>query len=189
MMRRIHIVTTGWLLALLLGCASSVFAQERPGRLEYSTDELRLSLSPRTPEQLAAFYEARGFPNAMIELIRSRCFFTVGIHNKTRGILWHDLSRWRFLVDGQPVARIDRGAWRSEWARLQAPMRSQSTFRWTLLPESLDFRPDEAEGGNVTLPRVEGEITLEAPFVKGVNRDGGEILARIDGLRCAGGAP
>lgn len=30
----------------------------------------------------------------------------------------------------------------------------QPTFRWTLLPENLDFQPDEREGGNIMLPRT-----------------------------------
>jgi hypothetical protein len=68
---------------------------------------------------------------------------------------------------------------------MTAPLPSQSTFRWTLLPEVLDFRPDEAEGGNVTLERTGKAFALEARFAIGTDRKGGDIEVRIDGLRCA----
>jgi hypothetical protein len=69
-------------------------------------------------------------------------------------------------------------------------MASQSTFRWTLLPESLDFRPDEAEGGNIVLPPPSGPFTIEAPFEVSVDGDVQRRLVTFEGVRCAGeGAP
>jgi hypothetical protein len=68
---------------------------------------------------------------------------------------------------------------------MAAPLPSQSTFRWTLLPEALDFRPDESEGGNITLERTAESFALEARFAVGADRTGGDIEVRLDGLHCA----
>jgi len=68
---------------------------------------------------------------------------------------------------------------------MNAPMASQSTFRWTLLPERLDFRPDEAEGGNLVLPREKGPFTLEAYFLAGADKAGEAIRVRLENLYCA----
>lgn len=177
------------ILLLALATVACVPAQARAikddQRPAYEDERLSLRLRPRTPEQVAAFYEARGFPQPMIDLIREQCFVTVGIHNKTGGILWHDLGRWRFIKPAGEIRRLDRNWWNRQWQAMEAPMPSRSTFRWTLLPEKLDFRPDEAEGGNITLPRSGDTFTLEAWFRVGTEGQGEDVLVRVENLRCA----
>ncbi len=72
---------------------------------------------------------------------------------------------------------------------MQIPLPKQSTFRWTLLPEQLDYQPDEQEGGNIILPRVSTPITLEARFASGNNKQGPVINYRNDKLQCAYDSP
>ena len=62
---------------------------------------------------------------------------------------------------------------------------SISTFRWTLLPETLDYLPDEEEGGNVILPRVSGPITLNATFATADKQLGPVFSIKFDKLYCA----
>ncbi len=150
---------------------------------------LKLRIMPRTPEQIGAFYEARGFPSEMVALLKQQCFMTISIHNTSQDVIWLDLKRWRFTADGKPLPRIDRARWQQRWATMNIPLASQSTFRWTLLPESLDFQPDEAEGGNITLQRTSAPITLEADFQSARDRRGPLIKLRYDDLRCADDAP
>lgn len=158
-----------------------------PGRVEHDDSRLNVTLVPRTPQQMAAFYEGRGFPDAMIDLTRRYCFITVVLQNKTDDILWHELERWRFVTaDGTTIDRRTRDWWQAQWERMQAPLPSRSTFRWTLLPERLDFRPEEREGGNITLVRTGEPLRLIARFATGKERNGEEIVLRLDGLRCAG---
>jgi hypothetical protein len=64
-------------------------------------------------------------------------------------------------------------------------MASISTFRWTLIPETLDYLPDEEEGGNIILPRVEGPITVKASFATGDDRQGPVVTIEYDKLYCA----
>lgn len=152
---------------------------------DYESERLVVDLSPRTPQQIAAFYEGRGFSDAMIDLLRQQCFITVFIHNKSRDIIWLDLDHWQFTHGDGPIIRRDRHHWKARWQKMGTPLAHQSTFRWTLLPEQLDFLPDEREGGNIILPRDDQPITLTARFDTGEQREGDPIRIKLEKLRCA----
>ena len=166
----------------LAACVSA--AESTEGTWRYEDDRVALRLTARTADQTVAFYTARGFPPAMIEPIRERCFLTTVVTNRSRDVVWLEPSRWRFGTPEGEISRFDRAWWNAHWQALEAPLPSRATFRWTLLPERLDLRPGETEGGNLTLPRVEGPFWLEARFATGPEREGSEILVRIDGLHC-----
>jgi hypothetical protein len=151
----------------------------------YEDELFRLRLIPRTPEQMAAFYEARGFPAAMISELTQHCFFTVVIKNKSKSLVWLDLSQWHFMAGAQEIRRIPRGDWSPKWVAMEIPLSAQSTFRWTLLPEKLDFQPDEHEGGNIILARTKERFSLRAKFSLGEAGQDGVRVARIDNLECA----
>ena len=63
-------------------------------------------------------------------------------------------------------------------------MAQQSAFRWTLLPEKLDYQPDEQGGDNIILPRVNTHIKLEARFASGADQQVPVITYRNDKLQC-----
>jgi len=173
------------MIALAIGlpvCASA--AESTEGTWSYEDDRIGLRLTARTSDQTVAFYTARGFPTSMIEVIRARCFLTTVVTNRSRDVVWLEPSRWRFGTADGEIARFDRSWWNAQWQALEAPLPSRATFRWTLLPERLDLRPDEGEGGNLTLPRVEGPFWVEARFATGPARNGQEILIRVEDLRC-----
>lgn len=188
-MRCMHAPRLATLLPALVVCAAGLCADTGAklvdGVWTFRQPGLTIRLTPRTPDQMAAFYEARGFPESMVAASRDACFFTVGIHNTSDRIVWLDLDRWRFTGAAGAVRRLDRGWWKARWEALDAPLPSQSTFRWTLLPESLDFRPDEREGGNITLPRSGDTLRVEARFATGADKHGDAIVMTLDGLRCA----
>ena len=152
---------------------------------KFENHQLKLRIKSRTPHQMAAFYEARGFPLTMIKKINKVCFFTIGIKNKTRTILWHDLGKWKFTSNGKSVERFDRTYWKTLWQSMNIPMASHSTFRWTLMPEQLDFRPQESEGGNITLPRGPLNYNIEAVFQIGADKTVPLIKVKLTGVRCA----
>jgi len=174
------------LLLLSAFCAASLSvaaAPSEPRRFENARLEVRLM--PRTPEQIAAFYIGRKFPEDMVAELRARCFITVGIRNKSDDIVWLDLAQWRFADPAGALERYDRDYWKRRWEAMGAPLPAQSTFRWTLLPEELDFRPGEAEGGNIILPRRPGPYVVEALFPTGAERTGEPIRVRFEPLTCA----
>ncbi len=163
--------------------AAAGFAATRP--IAISTEQIEIQLSPRTPDQLMSFYEARGFPAEMIDILSGQCFITVRIHNKSKDKIWHDLANWRFSHNGKPLKREHRNYWLDKWQSMNMPQASISTFRWTLIPETLDYLPDEEEGGNIILPRVSGPIAVEASFATGDDRQGPVLNIEYDKLYCA----
>ncbi len=167
-------------LATILAAAAAV-AQP----LTVSNEHIDIQFAPRTPHQIMSFYEARGFPPEMITVLSKQCFITVRIHNRSDGKVWLDLTNWRFSHDGKPLRREHRNHWLDKWHAMNMPQASISTFRWTLLPESLDYLPDEEEGGNIILPRVTGPITLNATFATADKRQGPKVSVNYNGLYCA----
>jgi hypothetical protein len=149
------------------------------------TPELTVEMMPRTPNQMMSFYEARGFPKTMLTEIKQYCFITTGITNTSDDIIWLELSEWKFIKQGETIERRHRNDWKNYWQQTDAPKSKQSTFRWTLIPESLDYLPHEREGGNITLPFTPGYFTLEATFRAGKDKQGKMIRVRTDKLYCA----
>lgn len=147
------------LASLLLLLSSLASAAERQ---QLQTRDYRLSVSPRTPEQIGAFYEARGFPKHAVALLKQQCYLTIYFHNTSSSTIWVDLANWRFSTAEGELQRLDRAYWKKRWEVLGLAQRFQSTFRWTLMPESLDYRPDEREGGNLILPYTAAPIRLDA---------------------------
>ena len=151
----------------------------------FENDRLKLLAIPRTPNQMAGFYEARGFPQKMIDVLTDYCFMTVIVHNKTKNEIWLNMDNWKFISRSGEVKRIHRQQWHSRWKEMKIPMAFQSTFRWTLLPETLELFPDEQEGGNVVLVQNDNTISLQADFAVGKDASEGNIAALINNLRCA----
>lgn len=173
-------------VVLLFSLSSEVTSATRKNNLVFENDLVRIKLVPRTPDQVAAFYEARGFPKSAIAEIRSRCFITVSIRSKSKEILWHNLDSWFFRTGEKELTRIHRNQWFKRWRSMSLEQSLQSTFRWTLLPESLDFRPDEGEGGNITLVKTDESITLIGKFKTGKEKNTSEFDFTINNIHCAG---
>lgn len=154
-------------------------------KAQYTDKQIRISFSARTPEQIAAFYEGRGFSKAMVTKLKQQCFITVGIHNKSRHVIWLDLSNWIFANNNSAFKRLNRAHWKSVWKKMNIPLAHQSTFRWTLLPEKLDFRSNEHEGGNIILPFSDKPFTLRAHFKTKADKSGKPVIIQINNLQCA----
>ena len=149
------------------------------------TPELEIDFTPRTPNQISSFYEARGFPKEMLDVLRKQCFITVGIQNNSDATIWMNLSNWEITADGKPLKREHRDYWKQRWQDMDMPMSKQSTFRWTLLPETLDYLPNEREGGNIILPFTDKPVSIKATFAYGADMTGKTITINTDKLFCA----
>lgn len=172
---------------------TSVFAQEEvnlPGRKVVSvmldSGEFRMSATPRTPDQMAAFYIGRRFPRDVVEETRKLCFVTVGVRNLTRAVVWLEPERWRFVNDRGEHRRLSREDWRKRLDAMNAPPAVRTTLTWTQLPDERDLQPNENVGANAAIPPIAGEFTLEARFATGVDRRGPEFVVKIPGLSCPG---
>jgi hypothetical protein len=150
-----------------------------------TTPEMEVDFTPRTPNQMGSFYEARGFPKPMLDILKKQCFITVGISNNSDTKIWMDLSNWNITADGKPITREHRDYWKNRWQKMGIPLSKQSTFRWTLIPEALDYLPGEHEGGNIVLPFTDKPISITATFATGENKSGRKITITTDKLYCA----
>ena len=172
-------------LLLLAGRPAHVHAGEPQVPLVFENDMFSAQLHPRSPRQVAGFYEARGFPKRALEALRGSCFLTVRMHNRSPTVVWLELHSWRFLAGTRELQRLSRSDWDSRWRRLALPQANRSTFRWTLLPESRDLQADEPVGGNVTLPAIDIPFAVEARFATGAQKQGPMRTMRIENVRCA----
>ncbi len=154
-------------------------------RLRLTQDGLKISVSTRTPEQVIAFYSARGFAESAVAELAAACMVTVGIRNQRDQVVWLEPASWRLLAaDGRTLRRLDRAYWKARWEQLGIPTANRSTFGWTQLPEQRDLRFDEPVGGNLMLARPGQPFDIEARFLLGAARDEGEIVVRIADLQC-----
>lgn len=173
------------ILVTLLLSAIIVTRADAATAPRYDSPQLTVGFKSRTPQQIAAFYEARGFSKPMIDRLKQQCFITTRIHNKSSHVIWLDLSQWQFSNASGAIERRDRQYWKDVWKKMQIPLAHQSTFRWTLLPETLDFQPGEREGGNIILPRDDQPIQIQATFPTQADKSGTPIIIKFTSLQCA----
>ena len=174
------------MLSLIL---SAALTAQAAAPLTLVNERLTIEFKPRSPDQMASFYEARGFPKAMRDILRKQCYITVGIHNTSQQKIWLNLEDWKFSVNGKIIKRQHRDQWKQRWQDMGMSLRHQSTFRWTLIPETLDYLPGEDEGGNLVLPFNKEKITLDAVFATGEDKKGKPIHIHYDQLYCAEDSP
>ncbi|MEN8107314.1 MAG: hypothetical protein ABFS22_04835 [Pseudomonadota bacterium] len=183
-----------WIAALLLTNSSPSAALpwadgETPPGPYVDNEQLFMLLRLHTPDQIGAFYEARGFPPAAIERIRQTCFITVHIDNKSNRILWLETSNWHITQNGKPVQRLGFAYWDSVWDEIGLPQANRSTFGWTQLPDVRDLQPAEPVGGNFVLPRNKQPYTIAANFHTGKDKRLGLAQVKFDQLYCAEDPP
>jgi hypothetical protein len=188
-----QILTVGALAALLgIGPAWHISGHAGDGtrpKPSIENEQLSMFLRLNSPEQIAAFYEARGFPREAIERLRRTCFVMAHVENRGREIVWLELDNWRFVAASGEIRRLDRQYWDGVWNEIDLPQAKRSTFGWTQLPEVRDLRPGEPVGGNMILPATDGAFTLEADFHTGRDKRKGMLRLRFTDLHCARDTP
>jgi hypothetical protein len=177
------------LLASLLLMVPVLTRAESPPAPSVESGGLYMFVRLNTPDQMAAFYEARGFPRGAIERLRRTCFVMAHVENRGDNVIWLELKNWHFRSGQQELHRLDRNYWDSVWDEIGLPQASRSTFGWTQLPGERDLQPGEPVGGNVILPATDEPFTLQADFLTGENRRAGMISVRFENLRCAKNQP
>ena len=179
-------------LLLLAGCLATTAGHslEKPYPGPFvENEEFLFVLMPRTPEQMAAFYEARGFPPAAIGKIKATCFVTVHIENHSQRVIWVEPHTWKFSSKEQPLQRLDGNYWETQWDAIGLQQANRATFGWTQLPAVRDLQPDEPVGGNIVFPGTTGNFDLEAVLQTGKDRRGDPIEVRFENVACPPGKP
>jgi hypothetical protein len=176
------------LAGFLAATSTSALEKPYPGPFVENEDFLFV-LMPHTPEQMAAFYEARGFPPEALEKIKATCFVTVHIENRSQRVIWMEPETWKFSSNGQPLLRLGSNYWDTQWDAVGLPQANRSTFGWTQLPAVRDLQPDEPVGGNIVFPGTTATFNLEAFFRTGQDRRGKVLEVRFENVACPRGEP
>ena len=174
--------------SLLLTASCYGFEKPYPGPF-FEDEQLLMVLVPRAPEQMAAFYEARGFPQNAIDLITDTCFVTVHIENKSRQVTWLETDNWRLTGNGQALNIMGTDYWNRQWDEIDLPQAHRSTFFWTQLPAVVDLQADEPVGGNIVVPGSVKHFDIEANFMTNQDKSGKPIQIRFDQVECPKEAP
>lgn len=177
-------IATALLIFEFAFLTTTAFADDWNPPYKFKSDDIRIGVYPRTPSQMAAFYEGRGFPKQAIEETTKYCFITIGMRNTGKQKIWLDLAHWRFFNEQGEIKRKGREEWKKTWNMLKVPLSKQSTFYWTTLPELRDLHKDEPVGGNVMLTPIYTPFTIEAKFPTGEKKDGKPLVVRINKIRC-----
>ena len=173
-----------FLTILILLYSSLITNSIAATRATIENKDIKVRIATNAPQPISAFYEGRGFQKNMINILKQQCFVSIFILNKSNDFIWLDLAHWTFKNADGKITRLDRHYWRSRWKEMKIPQAHQSTFRWTLIPETLDFYPKEKEGGNVILPRTGKPFSVFAQFDTGKNRKGKPIIINFDNMTC-----
>jgi hypothetical protein len=171
---------------MVLSVACAVRAAVPPPAV-INSQGLEIRVRPHAPSQMAAFYEARGFPSGAIPELEKACFMTVSVANKRKDIVWLEPATWTMKdASGGTVPLFTLERWIRLWHRHQVSAAAQTAFRWTQLPRERDLRPEEPVGGNISFAPTAGPYRLTARFRLGPNKTGGPLMLTIPGLRCPG---
>ena len=172
-------------LAFSIAPTSHVVGMEKPypGTF-FENDELLMVVIPRTVEQMAAFYEARGFPQRAIDEVTATCFVTIHIDNKSRHVTWLETGNWRLTSQGKALRILGSEFWDATWEKIDLPQAFRSTFFWTQLPPVVDLHPDEPVGGNIVLLGKTGRFDIEANFKTGADKQGEPLQVRFTDIEC-----
>jgi hypothetical protein len=150
----------------------------------FENEQLLMVIKPRTTEQMAAFYEARGFPQAAIDIITNTCFVTVHIENRSQQVIWLETANWRLSSNGQAVNILGAGYWNEQWDTIKLMQANRSTFHWTQLPPVVDLQSDEPVAGNIVVPGGISSFHLEANFKTGKDKRGESMQKTFEDVGC-----
>ena len=178
-----------YLITLLPVCSlflvTSAYCVDKPYPGPFvENDDLLMILIPHTPEQMTAFYEARGFPKPALQQIGKLCFVTAHIENKSQRVIWLETANWDLASEGKAVQRVNKQQWTAWWDKINLPDANRSTFGWTQLPAIRDLQPDEPVGGNIILAGDIERFDLRARFMTGQDKRGGMLDIQFRDITC-----
>ncbi len=171
------------LLAMPLLCQPSFAATPVEQTFRYEDNEIVIRLAPRTGQQIAAFYEGRGFPAEAIRHLAGHCFITTSLRNKSERVTWLRLADWRFVAEPAPI-RISLSEWQQYWKMEKLPANLQSTFYWTQLPDELNMQPSESVGGNLVFQYSDHPFNVDVTLRSGEQMDGPVKQVQIKNVQC-----
>ncbi len=175
-----------WLAAALAGGdAARAGGQAGGGAASWRQEAqgLFLRLTQILPDQLRAFYEARGFDPAAVERIARACVFQTELRNTGGTPLEVDLADWRLVTDRGTRPLRSKDSWLKEWEARGVPPPARLAFRWATFPAHQVFQPGDWNMGMLITDQPPGSrFDLEVRW-----RRGGKAQALVlEAVRCPG---
>ncbi len=110
----------------------------------FNDNGLELTLKQAFPEQIRAFYLARGFPKATAEKIAKSCMFQTIVKNSLqKGDPIHmDQTLWQVKTNKQTRGIKLKSIWDKEWKNnKQIKHSARLAYRWATFPTKQTFEP------------------------------------------------
>ncbi len=151
---------------------------------ETNEHSLQLELVQRYPSQTAAFFIARGFPEAIAtELAETGCVFqTIGKNIGKNHDVSFNLAEWRVVIGDQTLPLKLKKQWHKQWAKNAVTPAARIAFRWATFPTEQTFKPGDYNWGMITFNLPPGsEFDLKVVWREG----GAEYSSVIPELQCA----
>jgi hypothetical protein len=107
-----------------------------------------LSLTQLLPDQIRAFYVARGFDLADADVYAGACVYMTVLRNDTApGELDFRLSEWEIQHHEEVLALPPLDDWLAQWAARGVPDSARLAFRWAQFPSEQSYAPGEWNQG------------------------------------------
>lgn len=182
----------GRLLAALLGCAvaAGAAAQTRHAQDPDSGIEsweagergVTLALTQILPDQVRAFYLARGFGREDAEIYARACVFQTVLRNDGDAVVAVQLADWRALAARRAFRLRLEPEWQYQWAQRELPEAARIAFRWAQFPLEQHFEPGDWNQGMTAYPLPHG-ARFDLRFRWRV--EGKTVEGVMKGVRCA----
>ncbi|WP_296806092.1 hypothetical protein [Thiocapsa sp.] len=140
-------------VAVLVGptiSAEPVRVDPETGAATYETQAqgVSLSLTQLLPDQVRAFYVARGFDLADADVFAEACVYMTVLRNDTApGTLDFRLSDWEVQHSEEVRSLPPLDDWLAQWAARGVPDSARLAFRWAQFPSEQSYAPGEWNQG------------------------------------------
>lgn len=141
------------IVAVLVGSpirAEPVRVDPETGAASYETQAhgVSLSLTQLLPDQVRAFYVARGFDLADADVFAGACVYMTVLRNDTGpGTLDFRLSDWEVRHNEEVRSLPPLDGWLAQWAARGVPDAARLAFRWAQFPSEQSYAPGEWNQG------------------------------------------
>ncbi len=130
--------------------AEPVRIDPETGAATYATQAhgVSISLTQLLPDQVRAFYVARGFELADADVFAGACVYMTVLRNDTApGELDFRLSDWEVRHNDEVRLLPPLDDWSAQWAARGVPDAARLAFRWAQFPAEQAYAPGEWNQG------------------------------------------
>lgn len=165
----------------------SIDPQTNPGTWVLNQEGLELTLKQLHPDQVRAFYQARGFSSKIANDIANSCMFqsiAKNTQNKAQGhTITVQLKLWRVKTDSETRGIKLKESWNNQWKDDEVTPAARIAFRWATLPTEQSYEPSGDYNWGMTSFGLKPGSRFDLKVVW--KQENTEKSAWIKALRCA----